>query len=96
MVWDLHSLADVGDGVHPAADANFVANVWRVAELVDDGDVVGVRALEELLLQRNAVDLQHNRNQITGGLKPLRRRRNNANSLDSRSFCDLSPSSDRE
>lgn len=59
VVWDLHSLADVGDGVHPAADANFVANVWRVAELVDDGDVVGVGALEELLLQRNAVDLQH-------------------------------------
>lgn len=45
-----HSLTDVGDCVHPAADANLVSNVRRVTELVHDGDVVRIRTLEELTL----------------------------------------------
>lgn len=45
-----YSLADVGYCVHPAANANLVANIWRVAELVHDSDVVGIRPLKQLLL----------------------------------------------
>lgn len=54
----LYSLADVGYCVHPTADANFVAYIWGVAELVHDSDVVGIRPLEQLLLQCNCVNLQ--------------------------------------
>lgn len=46
-----HSLIDVGDRVHPIANAHLVAHVGRIAELMDDADVVGVGAAEELLLQ---------------------------------------------
>lgn len=53
LLCECHSLADVGNGVHPAADANLVPNVWRVAELVNYGDVVGIGPLEELTLQRH-------------------------------------------
>lgn len=46
-----YSLAYVGYGVHPAANANLVPYVWRVAELVHYSDVVGIGPLEELTLQ---------------------------------------------
>lgn len=58
MSWTLYSLADVSYGVHPAANANFVANIWRVAEFMYYGDMIGIRALEQLLLQCNGVNLQ--------------------------------------
>lgn len=47
-----HLLVDVRDGVHPAADAHLVPDVGGVTELVDDADVIGVGATEQLLLQR--------------------------------------------
>lgn len=53
-----YSLADVGYGVHPAANANLVAYIWRVAELVHYSDVIGIGSLEELTLQRYGVDLK--------------------------------------
>lgn len=53
----LHSLVDVGDGVHPAAHPHLVAHVGGVAELVDDADVVGVGPTEDLLLQSQRVHL---------------------------------------
>ena len=52
-------LADVGDGVHPASYADLVAYVGGVAELVDQGDVVGVGPPEQLSLQGQGVDLGH-------------------------------------
>lgn len=52
-------LIDVCYGVHPAADAHLVPHVGRVAELVDDADVVGVGTAEQLLLQRQRVHLQN-------------------------------------
>lgn len=45
-----YSLADVGYCVHPAANANLIANIWRVAELVHDSNVVGIWPLKQLLL----------------------------------------------
>lgn len=59
-----YSLADVGYRVHPAANANFVAYIWRVAELVHDSDVVGIGTLEKLLFQRNRVNLQEKNKKI--------------------------------
>lgn len=46
-----HLLIDVGYRVHPIADAHLVPHVGRIAELVDDADVIGVGPAEELLLQ---------------------------------------------
>lgn len=48
-----YSLADVCDGVHPAANANLIAYVWRVAELMHYSNVIGIRPLEELPFQCN-------------------------------------------
>lgn len=65
-----YSLADVGYCVHPAANANLVANIWGVAELVHDSDVVGIRSLEQLLLQCNCVNLQEQKSvDVEGGCK---------------------------
>lgn len=53
-----NSLADVRYGVHPAANTNFVADIWGIAELVHQGNVVGVRPPEELMLQHDRVNLE--------------------------------------
>lgn len=66
-----YSLADVGYRVHPAANANFVAYIWRVAEFMHYSDVVGIRTLEQLLLQCNCVNLQKKRARMRG-VKPIR------------------------
>lgn len=52
-----YSLADVGDGVHPAAYSDLVPDVGGVAELMYDGDVVGVRPMEQFPLQGQRVNL---------------------------------------
>lgn len=52
-----YSLADVSYGVHPTANANFVAYIWRVAEFVHYSDVVRIRPLEQLALQCYRVNL---------------------------------------
>ena len=46
-----YSLADVGYGVHPAANADLIAYIWWVAELMHYSNVVGIWPLEELTLQ---------------------------------------------
>lgn len=53
-----YSLADVSDGVHPAANANFVAYIGGVAKFVHYSNMVRIRPLEELMLQRYGVDLR--------------------------------------
>lgn len=47
-----YSLADIGYSVHPAANANLIAYIWRVAELMHYSNVIGIGPLEELTLQR--------------------------------------------
>lgn len=53
-----NSLADVRYGVHPAANTNFVADIWGIAELVHQGNVIWVRPPEELMLQHDRVNLE--------------------------------------
>lgn len=56
------SLADVGYGVHPAANANLIAYIWRVAELMHYSNVIGIGSLEELPLQCDCINLKRGRN----------------------------------
>lgn len=56
--YSYYSLADVGYGVHPAANANLIAYIWRVAELMHYSNVIGIGPLEELTLQRDCVNLK--------------------------------------
>lgn len=53
-----YSLTDVGYGVHPTANANLIAYIWRVAELMHNSNVIGIGPLEELTLQCNCVNLK--------------------------------------
>lgn len=53
-----YSLADVGYGVHPAANANLIAYIWRVAELMHYSNVIGIGSLEELPLQCDCINLK--------------------------------------
>lgn len=53
-----YSLTDVGYGVHPTANANLIAYIRRVAELMHNSNVIGIRPLEELTLQCNCVNLK--------------------------------------
>lgn len=53
-----YSLADVGYGVHPAANANLITYIWRVAELMNYSNMIRIGPLEELTLQCNRVDLK--------------------------------------
>lgn len=55
------SLADVGDGIHPAAHAHFIPHIWGIAELVDDADVIWVRSTEQLPLQGQGIHLGQER-----------------------------------
>lgn len=86
-----YSLADVGDCVHPAANANLVANIWRVAELVHDSNVVWIRPLEQLLLQCNRVDLQKQKSVdvcVCVGAVQMKIR-NTANNVDNDNFLSV-------
>lgn len=53
-----YSLTDVGYGVHPTANANLIAYIRRVAELMHNSNVIGIGSLEELTLQCNCVNLK--------------------------------------
>lgn len=46
---DTDLLINVCYSVHPAANADLVANIWRVAELMNDTDMIWVRATKNLL-----------------------------------------------
>lgn len=56
----VHSLANVGNGVHPATYAHLVPNIGWVAELMDNSNVVWVRTAEELFLQSQRINLEIN------------------------------------
>lgn len=63
-------LADVGYGVHPAANANLIAYIWRIAKLMHYSNVIGVGPPEEQTLQCDWVDLWRGINEcITSALK---------------------------
>lgn len=65
-----YSLADVGYGVHPTANADLVAYIRRVAELMNYGDVIGIGTLEELTFQCHRVNLKR-RGRIHQNKPPL-------------------------
>lgn len=77
-----YSLANVCYCVHPAANANFVAYIWRVAEFMHDSDMIGIWTLEELLLQCNCVNLQEKQKTLWMRADQMRKIRNTANYLD--------------
>lgn len=53
-----YSLADVGYGVHPAANPNLIAYIRRITELMHYSNVIGIGPLEQLLLQCDSVNLR--------------------------------------
>lgn len=63
-----YSLANVGYCVHPAANADLVAYIWRVTELMHYSNVIRIGTLEQLALQSYGIDLgkrnQRGRNEI--------------------------------
>lgn len=56
----VHSLANVGNGVHPATYAHLVPNIGWVAELMDNSDMVWVWTAEEFFLQSQRINLEMN------------------------------------
>ena len=64
-----YSLADVGYGVHPAANADLIAYIWWVAELVHYSNVIGIGPLEELTLQCYWINLWGGKRQEDEGFQ---------------------------
>lgn len=56
----VHSLANVGNGVHPATYAHLIPNIGWVAELMDNSNMVWVWTAEELFLQSQRINLEMN------------------------------------
>ncbi len=57
-----HSLANVGDGVHPATYSHLVPDIGWVAELMDNSNMVWIRTAEELFLQSQRINLDVEKN----------------------------------